>query len=209
MTDVVSPEVRRVADRFWERLLVLQPTLATVAGDERYDDRLDDPSDAGHAELRRLYEETLAESRVAEGAAASTDDRITLDVVRIFCTLALEQERLHDHLFTTVDQMDGPQALLTQLLQLQSADTPERLDRLIARLESYPAHMAAHIENMRESVRRGLVRPRIVAERTAGQLERILAAGPEASPVATLPAIARDADRERLVRVARDRVLPA
>ena len=37
-------------------------------------------------------------------------------------------------LLAAVDQMGGPQTLLPQMVQFQPADTPERLDRLVARL---------------------------------------------------------------------------
>ena len=40
--DPNSP-VNLLADRFWESWLELSPTTATVYGDERYDDRLEDP----------------------------------------------------------------------------------------------------------------------------------------------------------------------
>ena len=39
--------VNDLADRFWEAILELNPTTATVYGDERYADRLEDPGPAG------------------------------------------------------------------------------------------------------------------------------------------------------------------
>ena len=35
--------IDELSDRFWESILELNPTTATVYGDERYDDRLEDP----------------------------------------------------------------------------------------------------------------------------------------------------------------------
>ena len=45
----VPTAVDALADRFWEGFLERNPLWATVFGDERYDDRLDDPSEAGRA----------------------------------------------------------------------------------------------------------------------------------------------------------------
>ena len=42
-----SADLAELSARTWERTLELNPTLATVYGDERYDDRLDDPGPAG------------------------------------------------------------------------------------------------------------------------------------------------------------------
>ena len=40
---------RALVDRYWEGLLELEPFLGTMVGDDRYDDRLPDPSEAGRA----------------------------------------------------------------------------------------------------------------------------------------------------------------
>ena len=58
--DLASSPVEQLADRFWEAILELNPTTATVYGDERYADRLEDPCPTGRAKARRLMEETKA-----------------------------------------------------------------------------------------------------------------------------------------------------
>ena len=55
--DLDSP-VNRLADRFWEAVLEDSPTTATMYGDERYDDRLEDPSPEGRAQRRALMVST-------------------------------------------------------------------------------------------------------------------------------------------------------
>ena len=54
--------VDALADRFWESILELSPTTATVYGDERYADRLPDPGPAGRQKTRRLMESTRGEA---------------------------------------------------------------------------------------------------------------------------------------------------
>src|SRR5438128_450483 len=51
VTSSPKPEsaVNALADRFWESILALSPTTATVYGDERYNDRLPDPGPEGRA----------------------------------------------------------------------------------------------------------------------------------------------------------------
>ena len=60
-TEPTSP-VNELADRFWESVLELNPTTATFYGDERYADRLEDPTPAGRARTRALMERTAAEA---------------------------------------------------------------------------------------------------------------------------------------------------
>src|ERR1019366_9605492 len=54
-----SSPVNLLADRFWEAILEQSPTTATMYGDARYDDRLEDPSALGRARARELAETTL------------------------------------------------------------------------------------------------------------------------------------------------------
>ena len=59
-SDRSETPVDALSERFWEAILELNPVTATVYGDDRYADRLDDPGPAGRAATRRLMEQTLA-----------------------------------------------------------------------------------------------------------------------------------------------------
>ncbi|MCI0347208.1 MAG: DUF885 domain-containing protein, partial [Chloroflexi bacterium] len=108
-----------------------------------------------------------------------------------------------------VDQMGGPQTLLPQLCQFQTADTPERLEKFVARLHAYPKYMADNTELLREALASGLTAPRIVAERTIAQIERMLVTPIDQAVVPSLVNVARDEDREAIRAVVRDEVYPA
>ena len=56
-----TERARDLADRYWVQLLELEPTLGTEAGDERFDDRLGDPSEAGRADAEAVHRGALAE----------------------------------------------------------------------------------------------------------------------------------------------------
>jgi uncharacterized protein (DUF885 family) len=206
--DPASP-VNQLADRFWEAILEQNPTTATMYGDERYDDRLEDPSTAGRLRARALVESTLAAARGIAAADQPLEDRITLDMVRVVCELQIEQDDQRVDLLRPVDQMGGPQTLLPTIATFQAADTPERFERFIARLRAYPAFMAANIERLQEGIASGLTAPRIVTERTIAQLERLLDTPPQESVVVQVARVANDEDRERVLAVVRDEVIPA
>jgi uncharacterized protein (DUF885 family) len=206
--DPISP-VNDLADRFWEAVLEHNPTTATFYGDDRYADRLPDPGPEGRARDRVLMEQTAAEASSIETAGLPTEDRITRDMLKIIAELHLEEdgERLHE--LRVVDQMGGPQQMLPQLTQFQPVDTPERLEAFIARLHAYPAYMAANIGILRDGSASGLTAPRIVAERTIAQIERMLAVPIESAIVPSMVKVASEADRERVRDVVRDVVYPA
>jgi uncharacterized protein (DUF885 family) len=204
----ISP-VNDLSDRFWEGILELNPTTATVYGDERYADRLEDPSPAGRAKARALMERTKAEAEAIEPDGLSIEDRITRDMLVVIADLGIEEDTQATHRLRVVDQIGGPQTILPQLCQFQPADTPERLEMFIARLRAYPAFMAANADILSEGLESGLTAPRIVAERTVQQLERLLAIPIEEAIVPAMAQVANDADRERVRDVVRDEVYPA
>jgi uncharacterized protein (DUF885 family) len=204
----ISP-VNALSDRFWEGILELNPTTATVYGDERYADRLEDPSPAGRAKARRLMEATKAEAEAIPTTGLPIEDRITRDMLIVIAGLSVEEDEQGTHRLRVVDQIGGPQTLLPQICQFQSADTPERLEKFLARLRAYPAFMAANADILRESLATGLTAPRIVADRTVQQLERLLAIPFSEAIVPAMAKVASEADRERVRDVVREEVYPA
>ena len=199
----------QLADGFWERFKQLNPISATINGDTRYDDRLPDPSPVGRAERRRFAEDMRGAAAAIPDEGLSVEDRITRDVLRVIGEIFVVQDDQRIDTLQVVDQMGGPQTMLPQLCQFQAADTPERLDLFLARLRAYPRYMADNRELLREALASGLTAPRIVAERTIAQLERMLATPIEDAVVPSLVRVSRDEDREAIRDVIRDEVYPA
>ncbi len=211
MTDA-SPHpsaVDDIADRFWEDYLRLSPTTATVYGDERYADRLDDPGPDGRAAARSLAERVLREVGAIDEEGLETEDRITRDMLRVIAELEIESDDLAFHELSAVDQINGPQTLLAQLAQFQPVDTPERLEAWLARLHAYGPYVDRIIEILAEGRSSGRTAARIVTERTIDQLGRMLATPIDEAVIPALCQVASEADRERVREVVRDVVYPA
>jgi uncharacterized protein (DUF885 family) len=201
--------VDELADGFWERFKELNPISATINGDERYDDRLPDPSPEGRAEARAFAEAMRDEAAAIPDEGLSVEDRITRDVLRVIGEIFVVQDDQRIDTLQVVDQMGGPQTLLPQICQFQAADTPEKLEKFLGRLHAYPKYMADNRELLREALASGLTAPRIVAERTIAQLERMLAIPIDQAVIPSLVQVASDADREKVRDVVRDEIYPA
>ena len=208
MPNPTSAALADLCARSWEGTLELSPTLATMLGDERYDDRLDDPGPAGRAARRALAEEALAGARAIDPAALDDEERISRDLLALIAEQQIVEDELREDLVAAVGQQ-GHQSLLPEIVQVQKADTPERLERLLARIGAYPALTDAVIELMAEGREAGLTAARVVADRVVDQLERLLAAPAATSPIVTYPALAREADRARLLEAVERHVRPA
>lgn len=209
MTDPAASAIDQFAERVWESILELQPTTATVYGDERYADRLEDPSPAGRAKALALWQSSLAEADAVATEGLSVEDRITLDMIRVVCDLAIEQQAQRTDVLGVVDQMGGPQTLLPVITQFQKADSPARFEAYEARIRAYPAYMAANVDLLREGLASGLTAPRIVVERTIAQLERLLESPADESPIVAMAQVASEADRDAVRELVRDFVRPA
>jgi uncharacterized protein (DUF885 family) len=212
---MISPDpaaaVNDLADRYWEAFLEQHPLTATVYGDDRWDDRIDDPSPAGRAAAADLRARTRAELATIPAAGLPVEERITHDMLRIICELGDEAESLRMDLVGLVDQIDGPQSILAREIGFQPADTPERLAKLLARLEAFGPFIDAHLDLLEEARATGMTAPRIVAERTIDQVERMLALPLAESPIVVAARLAEgdDAGRDRVAAAVRDVVNPA
>ena len=196
-----------LVDRYWDELLELEPTIGTSVGDERYDDRLPDPSEAGRARSEAVHRAALAEAVAIDRDALDPSRRATLDVVEAIARRFLAGLEHRTDRLSAANHLWGPGQSLGEIGSIQQADTPERLDRYEARLRAFPAYLEAWAEVGRDGVAAGVTAPRVVAERSVAQVERLLALPAEDSP-ALMPAT-DDAARERIAGVVRDVVNPA
>ncbi|HEU5003680.1 MAG TPA: DUF885 domain-containing protein [Actinomycetota bacterium] len=185
MTGHVAERVstaRQLADRFWEQLLELDPILGTQVGDERFDDRLPDPSAAGVARRASVYRGVLDEMGGIDRAALGVEDRTALDVAEAIARSGLDAITYRLDRFRAVSHLFGPAQLLAELGSLQRADTAERAERYLARLAAVPTYLAAVSEVAREGAASGSTAPALVVDRAIGQVERLLAGDPATSP---------------------------
>ena len=206
--------VNALSERFWNGILDLSPINATLLGYEQGTDRLDDPGPGGRERAARLYRATLAEADAIEAQATATaglptEERITLDIMRVICDIELEQQGQRFDRLKVVDQMDGPQTILPLLAAFQPTEAAEQFEAFMARLADYPRFMAANAETVREGLESRVTAARIVTERVISQLERLLAIPDEESPIVSVLKLPKPSDRARVVAAIARYVRPA
>ena len=200
--------IKALADRYWSDILALDPILATQVGDERFDDRLPDPSLEGIAHKRAVHSAALDQVGRLRESATDQSDRAICDVVEAIARPELAAIDLGMFRFAPINHLSGPGTLLEELGSIQRTNTAEQLTRYSHRLESLPAYLQACGEILLKGTDQP-TGPALVVDRCIRQVEELLASDPENSP-ALRPIPADDAHaRSRVVDLIRARVLPA
>jgi len=137
------------------------------------------------------------------------EGRVTRELLILIGDQLAELDDARYDVLSVVDPVYGPQTVLPQVCTFQPADTPERLERFLARLRAYPAFMAANTQLLRDGLALGLTAARVVVERTIAQLEGMLATPIDQAVIPSLARVASEEDRERVRDVTRAAVYPA
>jgi uncharacterized protein (DUF885 family) len=209
VTDVAIESVTDLADRFWQWFLSRSPIYASILGDERYDDRLADVTDFGRAEERRALRGFLDDASSVDRDGLGVEDVITLDMLETVAHIWIRQLDHNTHHFDAIDQAGGPQNLPGDLARFQRVDTPERVDKLIRRLEQYPDYLAAHRANLLEGIAAKRTAAAPVVARVIDQTRRAVEGGADQSPLLVSHPELDDETRARIRAAVELHVMPA
>ena len=200
--------VNQLADRFWEGVLERNPIEATLLGDDRYDDRLGDFGAAGREAEATAYREVLAALDEIDTSALDTEQVITADMLLIMARNNLEalDRKLYQ---LAVDHIGGVQTLPPMVAQYQAADSPERLQKLLARYAAFPMAIDQTIETLGEGVADGRTAAAVPVRRAIEQVERMLATPVDESPSLTQARVADDAARAEVRAAVESTIYPA
>ncbi|HEY4000203.1 MAG TPA: DUF885 domain-containing protein [Candidatus Xenobia bacterium] len=146
-----SPDQRfeALAHRYQEELLKLEPETATSLGDHRYDDRLDDDTQAG-IERERAFNRSWLKQIPTRGLSAQ--NQVDADIWRNGVESRLfELDSVRDAEWNPLVYNVGD--AIYQLLARDFAPLPERLQHVKARLLALPAVLAAARANLKNPPR--------------------------------------------------------
>ena len=187
MSVVADPNaaVNDLADRFWEGVLERDTMWGTILGDERYNDRWPDLGPDGRAADEAAYRSTLEEANAISAEGLEPEQVITRDLLIIVAENhldALDQKQYQ----LALDHMSGPQVWPAEMAQYQPADTPERMEKLLARWSAYPAMIEQYVGTLAEGVGDGRTAAAVPVRRTIEQIERLLALAPADHPATSM-----------------------
>jgi len=200
----------------WEYNLRTSPIFASILGDKRWNDKIDDFS-------QKAIDDDLAESkkyldRFSAIDTAGFPEQEALNKRLMVRDLAMKLEGARFKMWEMpVSQNSGPQIDMPQLVSLLSFQSVKDYEDYIARLKAMPRYFDETVVQMRKGLAEGLMPPKLLLEKVVVQASGIAGQKPEDSPFAQpftkFPDAVPAADQKRLreagLAAVRDSVLPA
>ncbi|TLG00297.1 DUF885 domain-containing protein [Nocardia cyriacigeorgica] len=208
----VGGELGVLADRYWDTVLAASPNLATLVGDHRFDDRVEDLSMSAEQGLTASFVALRERVSGLDSAVGSESENITRRL------LLGELDRWIAHLRwrpseMAWDHLEGVHTSLLTLVPQFTAPEPEHARALLGRFRQVGGLLDSAMNRFRHGVAAGRTPARVVIERSISQLDGYLASPLDRDPFATLAGptgwSSETAWRVDLNEVARETVRPA
>ena len=201
-----------LAERYWEAFLEARPTAATLHGDHRHDDRIEDLSAEADARQRAIWQEILAQVDAIDPAVLDRAGQVTQQLLRAELTDATKAIDVRE-IELRFDQNTAVHADLFVAAPQVNAPTPESARALLERHRRLPGLLDQVIDRLRAGLTAGRRPARINIERSLNQLDKYLASPLERDPFTTFAGPLEWAGevgwRAELAEVARDHIRPA
>ena len=203
--------------REWEWQLREWPTLATYAGDSRYDSLWNDDSEEAIGRRQEHERHLLAEIKSIDRETLADDEQLNYDLFRRNVESAVEGQRFPAELMP-LNQMGGPHQDVPDVIQSQPRRSIDEVGKVIDRLRAVPQVIENTIALMRRGLSTGVTPPRVVLRDVARLIERHIVTEPTSSPIykiafEELPRSIVAADQQKVRRDATaaisDAVVPA
>jgi uncharacterized protein (DUF885 family) len=143
-----------IAERYVDRLAVLDPIAATSMGIAGHDHELTDLSPGGHAARADAARAVLVE--LAGQAPMDPVDEVTRAAMRERLGLDLELDAAGEWL-ASLNNLASPVQSLRDVFDLMATDTVQGWQNIAARLTALPAAVAGYTQSLREAAARGRV----------------------------------------------------
>ncbi|MGO4259926.1 DUF885 domain-containing protein [Lysobacter sp. TAB13] len=200
-----SQKLDRLYEQYWEENLKLNPLLATMQGDPRYNDQLPNFATAAFRKQDREFTQRWLKTIEAVGSQGLSDqDLLSYEIFVRSAKIDLESDQYPNWLLP-INQFYNFAASVAQFgsgTGAQPFKTVADYENWRARAGHVPAIFDQFILNSREGVKRGVVQPKSLMVKVLSQLDALIKDRAEDTlfwkPVAGLPASFSDADKARL-----------
>jgi uncharacterized protein (DUF885 family) len=200
----------------WEYTMRRSPIYASVLGDKRYNDKLDDFSQRAIDDNLEQTRRFLDRFEAIDTTGFPEQEVLNKELMVRDLKMDLEGARFKPWEMP-VNQFSGIHIDAPQLVSVLSFESVKDYEDYITRLKLLPVLFDQTVDQMRKGMAAGLMPPKILLEKVVTQANGIAATAPDQSPFAhpfdKFPDAITEADRKRLreagLAAVKDSVLPA
>ena len=200
----------------WEYTMRTSPIYASILGDKRWNDKLDDFSQQAIDDDLRESQKFLARFQAIDTAGFPEQEVLNEKLMVRDLKMKLDGARFKPWEMP-VAQNQGVHLDLPQLVSILSFENVRDYEDYIARLRQMPRLFDQNVVQMRKGMAEGLMPPRFLLEKVVGQANgigtQVADKSPFAHPFDAFPKTISEADQKRLreqgLAAIRDSVLPA
>ena len=200
----------------WEYTMKHSPIYASILGDKRYNDQLDDFSQKAIDEDLEETQRFLTRFEAIDSTGFPEQEVLNKLLMVRDLKMDLEGARFKPWEMP-VNQSSGIHIDVPQLVSVFSFGSVKDYEDYISRLKQLPRLFDQTVVQMRKGMADGLIPPRILLEKVVTQSDKIATTTPEQSPFAQpfdkFPDSVPEADRKRLrqagLAAIKDSVIPA
>jgi len=199
--------LRDLAEEYWETVLEAGPSTATLLGDHRYDDRLEDLSVEAEQALRLRWQSLRDGLDEVDPAGLGVDDLVTRGLLgaELDDAMASIDQRLIE---LQSDQMTGFHVELLQAVPVMAAPDAASAEMLVARFRQIPRALEQAAERFLRGAAAGRTPAAVCVLRSINMVEGYLASPVDTDVFANVGA-PDDWNRSLLRSVVEDEVRPA
>ncbi len=199
----------------WEYTMRTSPIYASILGDKRYNDKLDDFSQAAIDDNLERTRRFLSRFEAIDTTGFPEQEALNKQLMVRDLEMGLEGARFKPWEMP-VNQQSGIHIDAPQLVSLLSFENVKDYEDYITRLKLLPILFDQTITQMRKGLAEGRMPPKILLEKVVTQANGIATTAPQESPFThpfdKFPDAVSEADRKRLresgLAAVRDSVIP-
>ncbi len=196
-----TTQLNKLFDSYWQDSLRHAPEEATAVGDKRYNDQWSNYSGAAFNAWVAREGTYLTQLGAISTDGLDTQTRLSVELLERSIVDDQESVRFKEWEMP-VNQFNGPQTTIPQILAIMPLDDTKDYDNYIARLNKVPGLFAQVQEAMTLGADEHRTPPRLVMEQVVKQVTTLATVKPEDSPFLTplskFPKTVSAADQKRL-----------
>jgi uncharacterized protein (DUF885 family) len=157
----------------WARVVRESPEFATDLGIPGEDGRWTDMSEAAIAQRKPEAQWPLNVVKTINRAALSPADQLNYDLFRYDAETGAANSKFPGE-YLVVDQLGGVQQTIPQVITQMPAGNVQAYENILARLRAAPALIDQNIALMRDGVKLGITKPKVILQKVPDQVLAVI-----------------------------------